>query len=486
MLCKERSLGVALLVAALACAGAASAQDKARAIDGLLAGYRDAGEFNGAVLVAENGTIIFKQGYGLADFEWKIPNTADTKFRLGSITKQFTATLVMQLVEEGKLSLDTSLASALPYYRKDTGGRITIPHLLNHTSGIPSYTSLPNFGRDISRDPYGVREFVEKFCSGDLEFDPGTKFRYNNSGYFILGAIIEESTGKPYEQVLRERILEPLGMHASGFDHSAPVLEKRARGYERRLAGLRNADYLDMSLPYAAGSLYSTVEDLYLWDQALYGDKVLPARAKERMFTPGLENYGYGWGIRKQPIGPGKAERLTISHGGGINGFNTLIARVPEDRHLVVLLNNTGGTNLAAMSAGILEILYGRTPPPPKRAVSTVLYETARKSGIAAAIAQYREIKKSRAADFDLAEPQLNRLGYELLAEKRAADAVEVFKLNVEAFPASGNTYDSLAEAYMEAGDTELAIKTYAKALELAPSNRNAVEKLTELMKRKP
>lgn len=473
----------ATLLVFLALAVPAAAQGKARAIDALLARYHEVGAFNGAALVADGGTVVFKKGYGFADFEWQIPNTPDTKFRLGSITKQFTATLVLQLVGESRLSLETTLAEALPYYRRDTGGRVTIHHLLNHTSGIPSYTDQPDFD-DIMRDRYDVREFVERHCSGDLAFEPGSTFRYNNSGYFILGAIIEQVTGKPYAQVLAERILDPLGMRATGYDLSGPLLEKRARAYERRLAGVANADYLDMSLPYAAGSLYSTVEDLFIWDQALYGDTVLPAAAKAKMFTPGLSAYGYGWIIRPQPIGPDKAERLTIGHGGGINGFNTIITRVPDDRHLVVLLNNTGGTNLAAMAAGILDILYGRTPPPPKRPVAAVLYETIRASGVAAAVARYREIKTSGSAEFDLSESQINRLGYELIGEKRAADAVEILKLNVEAFPESGNAHDSLAEAYVEAGEKELAIKHYAKALELDPTNRNAVEKLAELVKR--
>jgi CubicO group peptidase (beta-lactamase class C family) len=464
-------------------AGSLAADDKAAAIGALLKRYHDVGAFNGSALVAENGTVIFKQGFGLADFEWNLPNTTDTKFRLGSITKQFTATLVLQLVEEGKLSLDTTLATALPYYRQDTGARITVHHLLAHTSGIPSYTGRPNFFKDVSRDPYEVRDFVLEHCSGDLEFDPGARFRYNNSGYFLLGAIVEQLTGRSYAEALKQRILDPLGLRSTGYDLAGPLLEKRARAYERSLLGVRNAPYLDMSLPFAAGAMYSTVEDLYLWDQALYGERVLPKAAREKMFTPNLEKYGYGWGIGTKPIGPGKAERLTIGHGGGINGFGTLIMRVPEDRQLVVLLNNTGGTNLDGMFLGITDILHGRTPAPVLQPVAVAVYETIEKSGVEAGIARYRELKASRASEFDLGEPQLNDLGYELLQQKRTTDAIEVLKLNAELFPQSGNTYDSLAEAYMKGGQKELAIKNYAKSLELNPGNRHAVDQLATLMK---
>jgi CubicO group peptidase (beta-lactamase class C family) len=179
-------------------------------------------------------------------------------------------------VEEGKLS------DYLPYYREDTGKKVTIHQLLTHTSGIPSYTNLPNFGREVSRNPYPVEEFVKKYCSGDLEFEPGAKFSYNNSGYFLLGAVIEKIAGKPYENVLEERIFKPLGMKNSGYDHYATI----------------------MSLPYAAGSLYSTVEDLYIWDQALYSDQLLPAKMKELLFKPHVQTpggaYGYGWALGKK------------------------------------------------------------------------------------------------------------------------------------------------------------------------------------------
>ncbi len=201
------------------------------------------------------------------------------------------------------------------------------------------------------------------------------------------------------------------------------------------------------------------------------------------MFKPNLEKYGYGWVIDTRPIGPGKADRQTIGHGGGINGFSTLISRVPEDRQLVVLLNNTGGTNLDLMFTGVADILYGRTPAPVKEPVAKTLYETTLTSGVAAAAARYRELKAKSTAEFDFSEGQLNHLGYELLQQKRTDDAIEVFKLNVEAFPESGNCYDSLAEAYLQAGQKDLAIKNYGKALELNPNNRHAVDQLATLKK---
>jgi CubicO group peptidase (beta-lactamase class C family) len=188
--------------------------------------------------VAENGKVIFKKGYGMANMEWNIPVETDTKFRLGSITKQFTSMLILQLVQEGKIKLEGKLTDYLPDYRKDTGDRITIHHLLNHTSGIPSYTGLPNFFQEISRNPYSVSDFVKKFASGDLEFEPGGKWNYNNSGYFLLGAIVERVTGKPYEQALKERILDPVGMKNTGYDHYDTILAKRAAGYEKRPGGL--------------------------------------------------------------------------------------------------------------------------------------------------------------------------------------------------------------------------------------------------------
>jgi len=258
------------------------AQDFNTKIDELISIYNDYQQFNGTVLYANAEGIQFEKGYGPANREWDIPNSVDTKFRIGSITKQFTAMMIMQLVSEGKIELEKSLSDYLPYYRKDVGEKVTVHQLLNHTSGIPSYTNKSDFFPNVSRKHYSPKDFVIEQCSDDLDFEPGTEWSYNNSGYFILGAIIEEITGESYEDNLQKRIFTPVEMNESCYDHYETIISKRASGYSRTATGFTNAQWIDMSLPYAAGSMMSTVEDLYKWDRALYTEKLLSNELKTK------------------------------------------------------------------------------------------------------------------------------------------------------------------------------------------------------------
>ena len=470
-----------LLVLLVPVLHAADAAEQAAKIDKFVSLFSEYGLFTGTVLVSDHDRVIFKKGYGLANREWNIPNTPDVKFRLGSITKQFTSMLVMQQVAKGTIKLDGHIPDYLPYYRKDTGNKVTIHQLLNHTSGIPSYTDHPKFFSDESRNPYSPDEFIKKFCSGDLSFEPGSKFHYNNSGYFLLGAILEHVTGMRYEALLRQNILNPLGMNDTGYDHFADLLPKRATGYQRGLGIIDNAPYLDMSLPYAAGSLYSTVEDLYKWDQALYTDKLVAAELKQKLFTPGLDHYGYGWDIRDLPANEAGGGQTVISHGGGINGFNTLEQRLPRDHVLILALNNTPGANLGEIADGIRAILYGAEPKLPKRSLVSVLGKVIVEEGVDPAIVTYRELKRTEMNGYDFGERPLNQLGYMLLGRDRNADAVKFFQLNVEEYPKSGNVYDSLAEAYEKSGQKLLAVENYRKAFALDPNNRRAKDKVKEL-----
>lgn len=475
----------ALLVCAMimiAFQGTVTAQDKAAKIDEVMTAANKYRLFNGSVLVAENGKVIYKKGLGLANMEWNIPNTPDTRFRLGSITKQFTAALILQLVEQGKVKLDGKVTDYIPAYRKDIGEKVTVHQLLNHTSGIPSYTSQAGFFNDVSRNPFTVDDFIKKYASNNLEFEPGSKFSYNNSGYFLLGAIVEKVTGQTYEQALKDRILDPLGMKNTGYDHHANLIEKRASGYQKAPDGYVNAPYLDMSIPYAAGSLYSTVEDLYRWDQALNTERVLSTATKELMYKPNLSDYAYGWVITKAKLGTGTESITKIAHGGGINGFSTVIVRFPAQKHLIVMLDNTSqGRNLERLERALTNVLYNQPYDTPAMPLADVLHKTIAENGIEAALAQYRDLKSRQAKVYDFGEPELNTLGYQLLRERKLKEAVEIFKLNVEAYPKGFNTYDSLGEAYMVSGNNDLAIENYKKSLELNPENTNATEMLKRM-----
>jgi len=382
------------------------------------------------------------------------------------------------------LDLQAPISDYLPDYPNGHSPQITTHHLLTHTSGIPNYTAFPGFFKDQSRDPYTPEEFVKKFEDEKLDFTPGEKFTYSNSGYFLLGVIIEKVSGKTYEAMLQENIFTPLNMNDSGYDHHGEILKNRATGYEKQGNEFVNSKYIDMSIPYAAGSLYSTVEDLYLWDQALYTNKMLSKEYMALYFKPyiqawGNNHYAYGWGVGKDVIGNTTDSIYTISHGGGINGFNTNISRSPSDKTLIVLLNNTGGAPLNQMTQSIRAILKGKTYDLPKKSVAYDVLGVIQSEGIEAGTAQYNKIKD--ADNYDLNENEMNQIGYQLMGSDKIEEALQVFKLNVEAFPKSSNVYDSYGEAFMKLGKNDQAIENYKKSIELNPGNQGGIDMLKKL-----
>jgi CubicO group peptidase (beta-lactamase class C family) len=466
-------------VVVLLCGSLLRAQNTAEKIDALVQKYCDYGQFNGSLLVAENGTVLLKKGYGYANFEWDIPCTPDTKFRLGSMTKQFTGMLVMQQVEKGSIRLDDSLMKYLPDYPNSEGRKVTVRHLLNHTSGIPNYTEMISFRTD--RNPYPLEKLIAVFADKPLEFEPGTRWKYSNSGYVLLGAILEKATGHSYEQLLQEGIFDPLGMKNTGYDHAKPILKKRAAGYDK-LGMLLNTDFLDMSVPFSAGALYSTVEDLYLWDRALYTDRLISEKSKEEYFRPSLNDYAFGWLITHLHVGKTPDSVRTISHGGGINGFNTLIVRIPAQQHLIILLNNTGEAPLTEMATGIAGILYGKPYAAARQSLAAELGRIIDKNGCEKARSDFTLLRQ-KVEEYFVSESEMNNLGYALMQRGDVKAALEVFRLNSEEFPNSWNVYDSLGEAYMNDGQTALAIQNYEKSIELNPNNaggKNALKVLKE------
>jgi CubicO group peptidase (beta-lactamase class C family) len=348
----------ALLVGALA-SSAARAQDTralVHYIDSVstaaVAEHRTAGV---SVAVVKNGRTVLAKGYGFADLENDVPATAETVYRIGSITKQFTSAAIMRLIEQGKLSLDDTLQKFLPNFPAQ-GNRVTVRHLLNHTSGIKSYTSLgPRWGRVVRLD-LATDSLVALFANEPFDFKPGDAWRYNNSGYFLLGMIIEKLSGKPYGQYLKDELFTPLGLTSTIYCDQAPLIKHRAQGYAPRPDGsFINAEPLSMTQPYAAGSLCSTVTDLVKWTQALSSGKVVSPASYKMMTTPGTLNDGkpltYGFGLGIGTLG----NHRQVSHNGGINGFISELHHYPDDSLITVVLTNTG-----ALAAVQLERLISR------------------------------------------------------------------------------------------------------------------------------
>jgi CubicO group peptidase (beta-lactamase class C family) len=464
------------------------AQSKADKIDKFLSVYNDYGILNGSVLVAEKGNIVFKKAFGFADMEWNVPNEVDTKYNIASVTKQFVAMLVLQQVNNGKLKLDGKISDYLPDYSKTNGSKVTIHQLLNHTSGIPNYTDLPSFNDVISRTSYpSPKAMLSVFSDSTLRFEPGSKYSYNNSAYFLLGVILESVTGKNFSDLLKENILRPLHMQNTGLDDQYTILDKRAVGYDRGILNNTHAGVWDRTSLYTAGGIYSTVEDLYTWEQSLYTDKLLKDELRTLLFTPSITidsvtSYGYGWTIKRVPTRIAQDSVTVTYHTGTITGFNALIFRVPERKQTFIVLNNmlVGRERLIAMAQGCMNILNDAPYDLPRQSLAENIGKTFLSQGITAAVNRYQALKTDT-VHFELREDEVNALGYQLMRTNRPKEAVEIFKLNVAEFPQSSNVYDSMGEAYLNAADTVNAITNYRKSVELDSTNANGMEVLKKL-----
>ncbi len=323
------------------------------------------GRFSGSVLVARDGHAIVQAGYGQADVEWDIPSGPETEFRIGSMTKQFTAMAILILQDRGKLRLSDPICRYVPRC-PPAWGPVTIQELLLHTAGIPDYTDVPGFERTQSV-PATPEQLVARFRDRPLRFRPGSRFEYSNAGYVLLGIIIERASGLSYERFLHDAILAPLGLTHTGVDHQALILPRRARGYAREGATLRNAPPIDPSVAYSAGALYSTVGDLLVWDEALYAGHLVSRAALEEMFTAHHGPIGYGWAIDSL------FGRRMAHHNGEISGFVSNIARFPDQHVLVVVLSNREGTAVDNITRDLAAIVFGeRYEMPHERRIVTL------------------------------------------------------------------------------------------------------------------
>ncbi len=335
---------------ALLASSSAAGMDTAK-MEQLLQSYAANKQFMGAVIVAKDKQIILDKGYGFANLEWDMPNSPDTKFRLASISKQFTAASILLLEDGGKLKLDDQIKK----YISDAPAswdKITISNLLTHSSGIPTYDKFPDYD-SFKKSSSTSKDLLKRIRNKPLEFQPGEKFSYSNSGYLALGILIERVSGKSYGQFVSDNIFKPLGMKNSGCGSVSAIIKHRASGYVTTANGLQNAEFNDWSNSFSAGGLYSTVEDMLRWEQGLFDGKLLSKASLAKMTTPFKNGYGLGLDLRDEN------GHKVIGHTGSIDGFDNVAAYYPEDKLTVVILSNKSGPVPAEIAAKLAAICHG-------------------------------------------------------------------------------------------------------------------------------
>lgn len=455
------------------------AQKASKKIDELLSIYAQNGKLNGSVLVADSIGILFRKGFGMADFDWQIPNTPQTKFRIASISKQFTALMILQLVEEGKMKLDDKISVFIPEYPKDKAEKITIHQLLSHTSGIVHY--FPDFYQKFSKNNFTPDELMHLFWDINLLFEPSTQFRYSSFGYVVLGVILERVTGKSYETNLQERICKPLKMENTGIDNDLNIIPQKAKGYLTS-GNVLNCEYRNMSTVFATGQIYSTIEDLYLWHKALGTNQLLNQKYKKLLFTPNQNNYGYGWLITSQELSKTKKVH-TFWHTGGYNGYNAIILR-EENGNFVTILANAEPTDVENIAKSILQILHNVPCETPKKSITQTLAKVINSQGVEAGFEEYKKLQKAFASDYDFSEGALIGLSeyYGLL--KKTATVIRLLEFNIEQYPNSSWTYSNLGSIYAQLGNEEKAVEYYEKTLALFPHDSVAKTYLAKVKKK--
>lgn len=338
-------LSLFLLLATLIGVKAQFVDERLRQIDGLLQEKVSRGKINGILRIHQDNKIAFQKAYGYSDWNTRAAILDQTRFRIGSLTKQFVAVLILKLEEEGKLSTADPISKYIPDYPR--GNEITIEHLVKHTSGIPNFIFFSVYLSFMSQ-PHTRQQMIARFRDLPLEFQPGTQYNYSNSGYYLLGVIVEKVTGKSFAEALREKIVEPLRLANTGF---WPEPNPSAQGYQHLGPTPSIAKTIDPSVPFTAGGMYSSVADLHLWQNKLFSS-FLNVSSLSKLVTPGRGNYGYGLWIDEV------SGRKRIWHTGGINGFRCVLSWYPNEKINVIFLGNLEGVDAELLESEIHNVLF--------------------------------------------------------------------------------------------------------------------------------
>jgi CubicO group peptidase (beta-lactamase class C family) len=446
--------------------------DAAKEIASLMSALHERGRFNGEVLVAREGKVTYRNAFGKANFTTGAELTPETPSDIGSVTKQFTATAIRLLKERNQLGYDDAVPKYIPEFSHSAHfNKITVRHLLTHCSGIPDYGDL-----NIDDSTLDQKELIAMLLKKESALaEPGQKYRYSNPGYALLAIVVQRVSAQKFGAFLENEIFAPMGM-SNTFLYDSPT-KKSARA----AVGYGQFGQTDDGGPTAVpgdGGIYSTVDDLFKWDKALYTDKLVSRSDLGQAFTPGsvrhgASTYGFGWNVAEQGN--------YVWHQGNHAGFRAFIGRRLADRITVILLTNKGNSKRQEINAAIQNILQAKPYVFPKQSGVERLYQAINESGTQSSLQLYGVLKNGKTADYDLGESELNLLGYRLLGDKRASDAIAIFKLNTTEHPNSSNAFDSLGEAYQRNGQRELAINSYRTAIKLDTSNGHAAAALKEL-----
>ncbi len=419
------------------------ADEYAEKLDKLMREFDEIGMFSGTVLLAKDNVPVFEKSYGYADWEKRIPNTTETLFRIGSLNKMFTHSMINQLQNEGKLKLSDPLNKYLDIYPEETGSKITIQMLVEMKAGLGDYLNDPAFNNDRSKFKT-VNDFLELIKNEPLLFEPGTSERYSNSGYAVLGGVIEKVTGKSYAENLKERFLDPLGMTNTHYKLIGEKLDNTATGTMITFSGNKINSKMEEQ-PSPAGGMFSTPRDLLTFDSELRKTGIMSL------------------GIRA----------------GGTQVWNAILAQM-KDGYTLIITSNFGKASEEVL-ARFQKIFKGDPYPAPGITMEMEMYKILTESGPAGLKKNLKQILENNDREYN--DMHLNFFGYQLMQSGKLEKAIEVFRLNTELFPEVINVWDSLAEAYMNKGNSQLAIENYKKVLEMDPGNKNAAKMLEKLSK---
>lgn len=442
--------------------------------------YHSYNMFDGAVLVAKEGKIIYEDAFGLANREWNIPNRTNTKFMIGSISKPFTALLVLMQVQKGLLGLDKTVEEYLPEFKNKPAAKVTIGQLLSHTSGIANYDIIKDFFPKISRQYYTREDYVKVFIDSALSFQPGRHYSYSSWGYFLLGFVMERVTNKSYAQLMSDDIFKKIGMNNSGSYYHTQIVPNRATGYDYSFGGYTSSDFRDQSNTMGTGDIYSTVEDLFKFHLALSNYTLLNKDLTDKMFTPGIDaaKYGFGWFNKQFMYTPADSVASNF-HLGMTEGFISFIRRIPSTNSMVVILCNSSPTDFFGITNNLFKVLYNM-PVDLKEPVHKKMDTYIQQIGAVKALDMYKKMKADT-ANYYIDWISMNFIAQQLLNLKRYEDAKVISENNVTEFPDKDLVMVTMGNIYLANGRKEEAIKFYRKALQITPIYEEAINRLKEL-----